>query len=50
MRHLICFLLESGGDSAWIDPRRDYEQTLVSDSQRIVQVAAEALDESTAEC
>ena len=26
-RHLICFLPEFGGGSAWIDPRNTYEQT-----------------------
>jgi hypothetical protein len=29
-RHLICFLHESGGGSAWIDPRHNYEQTFGS--------------------
>src|SRR6476620_7687017 len=29
-RHLICFLLECGGGSAWIDPRTNYEQTFGS--------------------
>jgi hypothetical protein len=29
-RDLICFLFESGGGSAWIDPRHNYEQTFGS--------------------
>ena len=31
-RHLICFLPESGGGSAWIDPRHTYVQPFVATS------------------